>query len=91
LLQIILVSGYSTGSIIKEHTQRKEFIEDFYASHPQTSRASVRADICRRQSKRAVSLPSVLEAGNTHTIGQEQRLSHSGKEQAKSNDDLLQL
>ena len=95
MLQIILVSGYSTGSIIKEHTQRKEFIDDFYASHPQTSRASVRAEICRRQSKRAVSLPSVLEddqhSGNTHNTGQEQRSSSFQKKQAKSNEDLLHL
>ena len=55
------ISGYSTGSIIKEHAQRQEFIKDFYAKHPTSGGVSVRAEISTALSKRAVSLPNVLE------------------------------
>ena len=85
------ISGYSTGAIIKEHAQRQEFIEDFYAKHPNTSRASVRAEICRRQSQRAVSLPNVLEEGPRYIPAryQDQRTSPSENEHTQYSDDLL--
>ena len=44
-----------------EHAQRKEFIDDFYANHPNTKRASVRAETFGLQSVHAVSLPDVLD------------------------------
>jgi len=87
------IFGYSTGSIIKEHAQRQEFIEEFYAKHPKTSRASVRAEIGRLQSKRAVSLPNVLEEDHYSSIKprrcQQLKGSRTEGDHAKSSEDLL--
>ena len=90
---MINISGYSTGSIIKEHAQRKEFIDDFYANHPNTRRASVRAEIFGLQSARAVSLPDMLEDRpySGYHRGREHRTSASQTGQARSSEDLLQL
>ena len=93
-LTSLIFAGYSTGSIIKEHAQRQEFIDEFYATHPTTSRAEVKAEIFQLQSKRAVSLPDVLEedhyAGYQYSKGRT-RKTFSEKQQAKSSDDLLQF
>ncbi|XP_023348282.1 uncharacterized protein LOC111717000, partial [Eurytemora carolleeae] len=50
------IFGYSTGSLIKEHTDRQDYISDFYSKHQE------RNMLARLTSeKRTISLPEVLE------------------------------
>lgn len=62
--------GYSTGIVIKEQKDRKEYIEDFYANHPDAPRPMARFASTSSEGgsasassvdKRAKSLPNVLE------------------------------
>ncbi|XP_059088807.1 uncharacterized protein LOC131884927 isoform X2 [Tigriopus californicus] len=57
------VFGYTTGSVIKEHKERQDYIDDFYACHPNASRPLMTRTASIRQqesAKRAQSLPDVL-------------------------------
>ena len=70
--------------------ERQKFIEDFYANHPQTSRNTVKAEIFELQSKRAISLPNVLDEKPFYEPhNQRERKSSSRKEKAKYSEDLL--
>ena len=69
---IRLILGYSTGSIIKELTLRREYVEEFYSKRPQHQERNHRVENFGLQAKRAVSLPDMLKdeaPDNNYTIG----------------------
>ena len=41
-----LFSGYSTGVVIKQQKDRREYIDDFYAAHPEAPRPMARYASC---------------------------------------------
>ena len=66
------ISGYSTGSIIKECIQRREYVTEFYSKHRDPQNRNPRVENFGLQAKRAVSLPDMLKdeaAGSEQTIG----------------------